>query len=536
MLSSLPIVQRELLVASRKRLTFWSRILAAVSAFLAVFLIVGIEPDFIRAGALGAQLFRTLTWPAFGICLLGSVLLTADCLSVEKREGTLGLLFLTDLKGYDVVLGKFVAKSITAVFELLAIIPMLAIPILLGGVTAGDFWRVVLVLLNTTFLSLSIGIWASVQCRDTRNVFAVAVFLIFLLVLVPMLATAALPARWRFIPNLFNPVFLFTSATPGLFRATSNFYASILVQHLLGWLCLGMSSVRVQTSWQERVKTRSLQVRWREALRGSASARLALRRKLLPKNPILWLGSRDWLLRVMLTLLVLGFATIAWFLNNARLAGGFHWSDPHYAIITMVLLHFTVTLLITFDAGSRLVAARREGALTMVLSSRLSVEEILRGEFLAVRRLFIGPLLIVLFFDAVWLFCVLRHCSGISQLLSALFSGFLLPAVLLANCWAVVWAALYNGLRAKHSHNAALKAFVTVVGTPLMLFGLTSVSGAYRESFIGAVLAFSILNLITARIFGKGAYGRLKNELRQSLIEPEPPPPKDYDENFALLK
>ena len=29
---------------------------------------------------------------------------TADSLSAEKREGTLGLLFLTDLRGYDVVL------------------------------------------------------------------------------------------------------------------------------------------------------------------------------------------------------------------------------------------------------------------------------------------------------------------------------------------------------------------------------------------------------------------------------------------------
>ena len=64
-LKSLPIVRRELLVASRKRLTFWSRILAALGGFFAVFFIVGIEPDFMTAGALGAKLFRCLTWPAF---------------------------------------------------------------------------------------------------------------------------------------------------------------------------------------------------------------------------------------------------------------------------------------------------------------------------------------------------------------------------------------------------------------------------------------------------------------------------------------
>ena len=32
--------------------------------------------------------------------------MTADCLSEEKREGTLGLLFLTDLRGYDIVVSS----------------------------------------------------------------------------------------------------------------------------------------------------------------------------------------------------------------------------------------------------------------------------------------------------------------------------------------------------------------------------------------------------------------------------------------------
>ena len=54
-------------------------------------------------------LFWGLTGSAVFYCLLSGVWFTADCLSEEKREGTLGLLFLTDLKGYDVVFGKLVA-------------------------------------------------------------------------------------------------------------------------------------------------------------------------------------------------------------------------------------------------------------------------------------------------------------------------------------------------------------------------------------------------------------------------------------------
>jgi hypothetical protein len=65
------------------------------------------------------------SWPLLG---------TADCISSEKREGTLGLLFLTDLKGYSVILGKMLATSLNSFYALTAIFPVLAIPLLLGGI------------------------------------------------------------------------------------------------------------------------------------------------------------------------------------------------------------------------------------------------------------------------------------------------------------------------------------------------------------------------------------------------------------------
>jgi hypothetical protein len=532
-LKSLPIVRRELLVASRKRLTFWSRILAALGGFFAVLFIVGIEPDFMTAGALGAKLFRCLTWPAFAACLFGSTLLTADCLSMEKREGTLGLLFLTDLKGYDVVLGKFVAKSMTAVFCLLAIVPMLAFPILLGGVTAGNFWRVVLALLNTAFLSLSIGMLASVRCRDPRNVFAVSLFLIFLLAIVPEMIGSLLPLRWRFISATVSPVFAFVSVMPGRFGPAPVSWWPLLVQHLLGWTCLLIASLMVQTSWQERPNVGRALNRWREFLRGNAMSRLALRRQLLPINPMLWIESRDWLLRVGLGLLLLFLAVLCWFLNNN---GGLHWWNVSDAIITMVLLHLIITLLIAFDAGSRLVNARQDGALEVILSTRLSVEEILRGEFLALKRLFRWPLRAVLIFDVVWLGFVIRHGHGVQHAAAAVVVALCLSAMLFAHFSALTWTAFYNGMRSKRPHRAALRAAFTVLVIPFSLFGILASTGALNGSLIGGMFAFTLINVANAFIFGKGAHERLKNEFRKTLTEHEAPAMKDFGEDFALLR
>jgi hypothetical protein len=45
------------------------------------------------------------------------------------------LLFLTDLRGYDVVIGKLVASSVRAVSALAALLPIIGLPIMMGGVS-----------------------------------------------------------------------------------------------------------------------------------------------------------------------------------------------------------------------------------------------------------------------------------------------------------------------------------------------------------------------------------------------------------------
>src|SRR5438132_712170 len=138
----LPIVDRELRVAARRPVTYWTRLLFAIAGAgivsLALLFAAAAQTG---ASGIGGWLFYFLSLLALGFSAFAGVFLTADCLSEEKREGTLGLLFLTDLKGYDVVFGKLLARSLTAAYGLLAIFPVLAITLTMGGVTAGEFWR-----------------------------------------------------------------------------------------------------------------------------------------------------------------------------------------------------------------------------------------------------------------------------------------------------------------------------------------------------------------------------------------------------------
>src|SRR5947209_20282860 len=99
-------------------------------------------------------------------CVLAGRRFTADSISEEKRDGTLGLLFLTDLKGYDIVLGKLAATSLNGFYGLLAVVPMMGVPLLMGGLTLGEFGRMALVALNALFFSLAVGICISSMSRS----------------------------------------------------------------------------------------------------------------------------------------------------------------------------------------------------------------------------------------------------------------------------------------------------------------------------------------------------------------------------------
>ena len=76
------------------------------------------------------------------------------------------------------VLGKLAATSITGFYGLLAVLPVLAVPLLVGGVTSAEFWRMVVVLVNTCLFSLAIGIFGSTVCRDRRSAMAVNLLLL----------------------------------------------------------------------------------------------------------------------------------------------------------------------------------------------------------------------------------------------------------------------------------------------------------------------------------------------------------------------
>src|SRR5947208_2279880 len=182
-MSVLPIVRRELQVAARKRSTFWLRVASAITAVVlgsGCLLMGGWQR--IGTAQMGSMLFYALTWTCLAAALSAGLFFTSDCLSEEKREGTLGLLFLTELRGADVVFGKLVANSLRSFYALLSVFPVLAITLLMGGLTGAQFWRTTLALVNALLTSLAAGLFVSGISRDSQKALGATLVLLGLLI------------------------------------------------------------------------------------------------------------------------------------------------------------------------------------------------------------------------------------------------------------------------------------------------------------------------------------------------------------------
>src|SRR6478735_3846447 len=168
----LSVADRELRAAARRSATYYVRWITGVGFFVLLVWLLWVFDAFTNQRVV-PDVLQVFAVMIFFYCLIIGTARTADCLSSEKREGTLGLLYLTNLNSAEIVAGKLCSNALATVYGLVAIFPIMAIPLLMGGVTGDYFWRMVLALLNAILFSLAAGFAASAVC--VRQFPAVAV-------------------------------------------------------------------------------------------------------------------------------------------------------------------------------------------------------------------------------------------------------------------------------------------------------------------------------------------------------------------------
>ena len=458
----LPIVDRELRVASRLTATYRNRALTVgLVAALAILMLVFGSPR-----SQGVLMFAVMSGLALVFCLLEGVRKTADCLSQEKREGTLGLLFLTDLKGYDIVFGKLAAMSLNSFYGLLSILPLLAFPLLLGGVTPGEYWRMALALLNILFFSLCLGLFVSSVTREPERAQGGALIAIILICGGP----ALLPIHFLWP---FSPTYAFTRAfETGYSVNAGGYWKSLVLSQVASWAFLVVSVVVVPGSWQERAVAK--RGKWWQRPGPKQTRRAArqnlLRLLMLERNPILWLAGRERSLGFMpivyfgVVLMVLGSIVLSFNLISAPVYLGVAW-----------VLNFVLKMRIAAQACHCMAQARRCNALEMLMVTPLTATQIIQGQVQALRRLYFAPVvgILTLQFAGLILGVALANSGNntnrVGEIASlAFFLGIGYAVIFLLDLVAVTWAGMWFGLTSKKEGQAVSKTVLCVLLAPLL--------------------------------------------------------------------
>jgi len=537
----LPIVARELRVAARRSSTYWSRFQVTLGALVPTIFLIDGPFRFAPAAEKGARTFQVLAFVGFLSVLLAAVRLTADCLSSEKRDGTLGLLFLTDLKPYDVVLGKLAATSLNAVLGLLALMPVLAIPILLGGVTLADLSRLGLVLFNCLFFAVSLAMLISALNWQEKKAEGITVLLLLAI-------GAGLPLAGAFVASLSGPASsasVLSMAGPGFacllvpsaaYRlAPGAFWFSTGVTHAAGWLFLLLTFRILPRVWQDR-PAGARRLRWREfarrALMGGDAARVAFRTRWLAVNPVGWLACRA--------------RRTCWypwiFLASMALIGGISCSSLRVRSVEFGTLFFFSFFLNWFfkhwvinQACHAFSTDRDQGALELLLSSPLRVEDVLRGHWMAMRRQFLAPILAVI---AIELICFGLAVSSLNETWARqdLFWVVIFPASLVvfaADLVAASWVGFWAGMMSKNAASAVSRTYFRVMLLPwlaVMAGLLARMAGllpgnAYLFGIAGimiipvALVLWVPASLAADLVFARRARRSLCTEMRLAAVE-----------------
>ena len=506
----LPIVERELRVVSRKTSLYWGRLVFAGLAIIIGALFLYSLSRGVPA-RIGQQMFVSLANLVFIYCVLAGVWVSSDCLSEERRSETLGLLFLTNLRGIDVVLGKMMATSLQTIYGVLAVLPVLAIPVILGGVSMAEFCRVMLVLVVTLLLSLSMGVCVSSRSRSAvKSGTAVFFALLVLCCLGPVFALA-LEASGSSQPNssvfpwlmFMSPGFALFVAYDATFSTQSSLYwVSISTGVGLLVVLLGLACVFVQRGWRDWGDPTESD---RPARAGSSvGPKLGLgRRRVGPRdeNPIYWMLSRRQT-KPRWVFVGLGFVLLYWFWGSFQFGGDFY-NEGNY-LVTAFVMQLILKCWVGAEAATRFGEERRSGALELLLCTPIQVKDVLKGHSQSFYWQFYWPVFLVLLVCFGFLLEPLTSRWALidpsTRYWIRLFSMSMVLFVL--DLYALSWLGMWKGLNARFVNRAIFSNLITVLLLPwigfilfLIVIGVSSMrTGSAEDWLLGIWFVIGCVN------------------------------------------
>jgi hypothetical protein len=480
------LIERELRGRARSRALYWTRFAVALAGV--VFCLPLMEqsagPGF-GVRAMGHSVYMGIVIAAFTLCCCAGFV-TLDSVSRERREGTLGLLWLTRVKALDVLLGSFGAAGIACVCALTAFLPVLMLPVLSGGVTGGEAFRTMLVLLDTLALSMAAGLWASAGALGWFKSARELVLLLLVIIVGPVFLVD--------VPVLgcVSPLLALRLADDAAYRGGDSdwYWVSLAAVLMVSWLLLIGAGFRLRRAMREgggiTESSGAAGGKAGVALRppadpdepaGGSGFTLVAWKIRFPRlketeDPVRWLVRRQrgikaavWAGALIGVASMLGFSSFSSLFFTAWLR--FLDFQPIYLVLMSV-----EGLLFGWAASRFFVEGRRSGELELLLTTPVGARTVVSSQWKELRGLFAWPVIILVacrFLELLGILGRIRYYNGAYNYEWLAFSWTLSFLQLIAGFGALIWAGLWFGLRARSQAGALVRIVLLSQGVPYVV-------------------------------------------------------------------
>ncbi|MBL8822201.1 MAG: ABC transporter permease [Planctomycetia bacterium] len=342
----------------------------------------------------GVLFFQLLSFLQLTLVIFFSSLFAAASVAQEKDRRTFILLLMTDLRNYELVLGKLLGSLMQISILLIASLPILGATVLLGGTTFLQVIDAFLVLAGSALAAGSLGCLIALWRDRTFQTLAVTVLgIVLYLVLVEAIGflSQVFPASESallYLRECLNPYrVLIRVLSPdsqhllGL-QSLPFFFSMLGISLFLNILGIAMLRIWNPSNEKSRGPEGSEDESEQELQEGRNRHAAPGKVREVWENPIAWreiktraYGRKPLVIKALF-LVVIGF--LIWSavtsLKSPTIATRF---DLAYALVPMMVLSF---ILINAQAVTSITSERDLGALELLLVTELSPAEFLFGK------------------------------------------------------------------------------------------------------------------------------------------------------------